>query len=225
MQEWALQQGDFLLRVIVAGLCGLLIGYERTARMKMAGIRTHTIIAMAAAVMVIISKYGFLDVLVSESVKVDPSRVASGVVSGIGFLGAGIILNRKTSVSGVTTSAGIWATLGIGMAIGAGMWVLGIGSTLILLVVQYLFHKNLWIFNTSTNMGQIHLHMQKGDETCEQIIDTLHEMEIQVTSKNISITEDGSIDATLQMQSTKSFEQEDLVLLMEQHPEITSIDF
>lgn len=225
MTEWALQQGDYLLRVVVAGLCGLLIGCERTARMKMAGIRTHTIIAMAAAVMVVISKYGFFDVLTSDSIKLDPSRVAAGVVSGIGFLGAGIILNRKTSVSGVTTSAGIWATLGIGMAIGAGMWVLGIGTTLILLVVQYLFHKNLWIFNTSTNIGQIHLHLQQGADNLDRLVDSLNEMNIQVTSKSISLTDDGSMTATLQIQATHIFEQDDLLHLMQRHPEITSVDF
>ena len=130
MLELMLEQGDYLLRVLVAGLCGLMIGYERESRMKMAGIRTHTIIAMAASLMVVISKYGFFDVIGRESVSVDASRVAASVVTGIGFLGAGIIWNRKTSISGVTTSAGIWATLGIGMSVGAGMWVLGIGLRL-----------------------------------------------------------------------------------------------
>ena len=73
----------------------------------------HTVVALAAALMVIVSKYGFNDVIVQDSVNLDPSRIASGVVSALGFLGAGIILNRKSGISGVTTAAGIWATLGI----------------------------------------------------------------------------------------------------------------
>lgn len=225
MGEWILEQGDYLLRVLVAGLCGLFIGYERESRMKLAGIRTHTIIAMAASLMVVISKYGFFDVIGRESVSVDASRVAASVVTGIGFLGAGIIWNRKTTISGVTTSAGIWATLGIGMAMGAGMWTLGIGSTVILLVTQYLFHKNWRIFNNTNNAGQIHLHMKKRDDTCERITASLAGMNIQVTAKHMNMNEDGCVEATLHVLSSKNFEQEDLIALMESYPEIISIDF
>lgn len=225
MAEWILQQIDYLVRVFAAGLCGMLIGYERESRMKLAGIRTHTIIAMAASMMVVISKYGFFDVITIDSVSLDASRVAASVVSGIGFLGAGIIWNRKTTISGVTTSAGIWATLGIGMAMGAGMWTLGIGSTVILLVMQYLFHKNWKIFNNVGSVGQIHLHMEKGDNACANVSNSLDKMHIQVTSQNISISDDGCMEATLHIQSAKSLDQDDMILLMEDFPEIISIDF
>lgn len=225
MVEWMLTQGDYLLRVLVAGVCGMFIGYERESRMKLAGIRTHTIIAMAASLMVVISKYGFFDVIKIDSVSVDASRVAASVVSGIGFLGAGIIWNQKTTISGVTTSAGIWATLGIGMAIGAGMWTLGIGSTVILLVMQYLFHKNWKIFNNTASVGKIHLHAEKSGELNERLSETLSDMNIQVTSKNINICEDGWVDATLHIQFSKGLAQNELVELMENYPEIVSIDF
>lgn len=225
MTEWFLQQGDYLLRVLVAGLCGVLIGYERESRMKLAGIRTHAIIAMAAAMMVVISKYGFLDVIAMDSVSVDASRVAASVVSGIGFLGAGIIWNRKTTISGVTTSAGIWATLGIGMAMGAGMWTLGFGSTVILLVMQYLFHKNWKIFTNAGGVGQIHLHMENGEHTCERVTERLNRMNIQITSQNISLSDDGCMEATLHIQSAKSFDRNEMITLMEEFGEIISIDF
>lgn len=223
MLEFVLEQGDYLLRVLVAGLCGLLIGYERESRMKMAGIRTHTIIAMAASLMVVISKYGFFDVIGRDSVSVDVSRVAASVVTGVGFLGAGIILNRKTSISGVTTSAGIWATLGIGMAVGSGMWVLGIGSTIMLLVIQYIFHRNWRIFNAS-NAGRIHLHIRKGDNTRERIVNALTGMNIQVTDTHMTIDENGYIEATLTVLFPKVFETEHILTLMANYPEITSID-
>lgn len=225
MAEWALQQGDYLLRVIAAGLCGVLIGYERESRMKLAGIRTHAIIAVAAAMMVVISKYGFFDVITIDGVSVDASRVAASVVTGIGFLGAGIIWNRKTTISGVTTSAGIWATLGIGMAFGAGMWTLGAGSTVILIVMQYLFHKNWRIFNNTGGTGQIHLHMQNGEQTCDRVTGRLSEMNIQITSQNISISDDGCMEATLHIQSAKSFNQNEMISLMQEFGEIISIDF
>ena len=223
MLELMLEQGDYLLRVLVAGLCGLMIGYERESRMKMAGIRTHTIIAMAASLMVVISKYGFFDVIGRESVSVDASRVAASVVTGIGFLGAGIIWNRKTSISGVTTSAGIWATLGIGMSVGAGMWVLGIGCTAMLLVIQYLFHRNWRIFNAN-NAGRIHLHILRGENTRERMVNVLTGMNIQMIDTHMSIDENGCIEATLNVLFPKDFETETILTLMANYPEITSID-
>ncbi len=223
MLEHFLIQGDYLLRVLVAAICGLLIGYEREARLKMAGIRTHTIIAMAAALMVVISKFGFLDVIATESAQVDVSRVAAGVVTGIGFLGSGIILNRKTGISGVTTSAGIWATLGIGMAIGAGMWTLGIGSTLMLLIIQYLFHKNLRIFKDNT-VGHVLIHMKKDDDARERITGALTGLNIQIVATHLNIYEDDCIEANLDVLFPKNFDASNIITLMANYPEITSID-
>ena len=109
------------VRLILASCCGLCIGIERTNRLKDAGIRTHLIVCMGAALMMLVSKYGFFDVSpLTEFFKADVSRVASSVVSGVGFLGAGIIFERNRSVTGLTTAAGIWTTAGIGMAMGAG---------------------------------------------------------------------------------------------------------
>lgn len=124
MNEFVMEQLIYVLRLVSAALCGGLIGYERQSRKKTAGTRTHVIIAVAAAAMMIISKYGFNDVL-GDYVKLDPSRVAAGIVTAVGFIGSGIIIFRNNNVNGITTSAGIWATVGVGMAMGAGMYVLG----------------------------------------------------------------------------------------------------
>lgn len=128
---------QYVLRIVIAGICGLVIGYERKSRAKEAGIRTHFVVCCGAALMMVVSKYGFFD-----SSKADASRVAAQIVSGVGFLGAGIIFVQKRTVTGLTTAAGIWATSGIGMAIGAGMYSLGILSTVILLSAQIVLHKN-----------------------------------------------------------------------------------
>lgn len=126
-----LQELDFFCRLLLACLCGACIGMERTRRFKEAGVRTHVIVCCAAALMMIVSKYGFAD-LTSETGAVfngtrgaDPARVAAQVVSGISFLGAGVIFKHGSSVKGLTTAAGIWATAGIGLAIGSGMFILG----------------------------------------------------------------------------------------------------
>ena len=89
----------------------------------------------------IVSKYGFFDLFLYENVKFDGSRLAANIITGVSFLGSGIII-YKGSIKGLTTAAGIWATAGVGMAIGSGMYVVGIVSTLIILATQILFHLN-----------------------------------------------------------------------------------
>ncbi len=142
-----MEELTYFLRVVVAAICGIAIGYERKNRAKEAGIRTHCIVACAAALMMIVSKYGFYDLILQgasgfSEVKLDPSRVASSIVSGVGFLGAGMIFVQKHTVTGLTTAAGIWATAGIGMAIGAGMYIIGILVTIFMIVAQILLHRD-----------------------------------------------------------------------------------
>lgn len=141
-------QMELLLRIFVAGICGAFIGYERKSRLKEAGIRTHFIVALASALMMVISKYGFFDlfsmVQPGQDVRLDPSRVASTIITGVGFLGAGAIFIRKNTINGLTTAAGIWATAGVGMAVGAGFYFIGIVSSLIMVFVQIFLHKNNW---------------------------------------------------------------------------------
>lgn len=113
-----------------------LIGLERQFRQKSAGLRTHTLVGTGAALFMLISKYGFNDVLKANLVVVDPSRVAAQIVTGIGFLGAGIIFVRRDSVHGLTTAAGIWLTAAVGAAAGAGLPLLASVSTGIYLVIS-----------------------------------------------------------------------------------------
>ena len=133
-----------VVRLLVASICGILIGMERKNRAKEAGVRTHCLVACAAALMMVLSKYAYGDVL-SDSSRLDPSKVAASVVSGIGFLGAGMIFVHKRNITGLTTAAGIWATAGVGMAIGSGMYMVGIAMALLILLVQTVLHSdNNW---------------------------------------------------------------------------------
>lgn len=115
-----------------------LIGFEREWRHKSAGLRTHTIVGVAAALIMIISKYGFTDVLGSHVV-LDPSRVAAQIVSGIGFIGGGLIFVRRDVVRGLTTAAVVWLTAAVGMAVGAGLPILAVLVTAGHFVVVYGF--------------------------------------------------------------------------------------
>ncbi|KXT85288.1 MgtC/SapB family protein [Streptococcus panodentis] len=125
------------LIIFLAVVCGWAIGYERSARNKQAGIKTHIIVAVTSALMMIISKEAFLD-----TPNFDTSRVAAQIVSGISFIGGGIIFMRDKKISGITTAAGVWATAGIGMAIGGGMWLLGLVCTLVVVMIQLLTHAS-----------------------------------------------------------------------------------
>ena len=135
----------------MAGVMGVVIGLEREYRSKEAGYRTHFLVAFGSALMMVVSQYGFQDVLEADLVRLDPSRLAAQVVSGIGFIGAGtIILLQKQIIRGLTTAAGLWATAGIGLAAGAGMYVVGIVATVLVLVgleaLSYIF-KSLGVRN------------------------------------------------------------------------------
>ena len=121
------QTAELIVRLVVAGLLGGLIGAEREYRAKVAGTRTHLLVAIGAALMMIVSRYGF-------DGQGDPSRVAAQIVSGIGFIGAGAIMVNKHAVHGLTTAAGIWVAAGIGMAVASGLYAIGVATTALALV-------------------------------------------------------------------------------------------
>ena len=125
-----------LLDIGLAALLGFLIGLERKLKMKEAGIRTHTIVSVGAALMMVVSLHGF-------GAEADTARVAAQIVSGVGFLGAGIIVYKKHEVKGLTTAAGIWATAGVGMACGGSLYIVAIGATAILIGSQFIFRLKI----------------------------------------------------------------------------------
>ena len=128
----------FLIRVLVATLCGGAIGLERTKRLKEAGIRTHCLVCCASALIMIVSKYAFADLSVGDAVffgdrGADPARIAAQVVCGIGFIGAGTIIIHRQLVRGLTTAASLWATAGIGLAAGGHMYIVAGAATVLTL--------------------------------------------------------------------------------------------
>ena len=130
MMDW-----DLILRLFLGGVMGGLIGLEREFRAKEAGIRTHFIVALGSALFMIISQYAF-----GDSPRFDASRVAAQVVSGIGFIGAGVIIFQKNVVRGITTAAGLWVSAAIGLACGAGMFPIAVAATLLTLLCLELLH-------------------------------------------------------------------------------------
>lgn len=125
---------DFVWRLVLAALFGTIIGLDREYREKEAGFRTHFLVSLGSALMMIVSQYGFSEILMHDGVSLDPSRIAAQVVSGIGFIGAGTIIFNHQIVRGLTTAASLWATAGIGLTAGAGMSWLALAATILTLV-------------------------------------------------------------------------------------------
>lgn len=214
---------ELFIRIIVATLCGLVIGLERTKRQKAAGIRTHCVIAAASAVMMILSKYAFADITTSagelyeSSRGADVSRIASQVVSGVGFLGAGVIFVKGGSIKGLTTAAGIWAISGIGMAIGAGMYPIGLFTTLVVLLLNLIFHK-LHVGDDAYSTHEIEVEMLDTPEMRKVLEDILDQYKTQVLDCRIARTDDHYIAMELSVKMTGKIPFGDCLRIMDENP-------
>ena len=191
-----LQYLDFLIRILVSCFCGACIGYERTKRLKEAGIRTHIIVCCAASLTMIISKYGFVDMssateFVPGTHSTDPARLAAQIISGVSFLGAGIIFRNGSSVRGLTTAAGIWATAAIGLAIGAGMYVIGLLGTLIIAAIQIIMHR-FTIGTDSMMVGTISCRTEQPEQFRKALDEYVTKNKMQILATKVKFNEDGS---------------------------------
>ena len=208
---------DYLIRVVAACLCGGLIGLERTKRLKEAGIRTHIIVALGATLIMVVSKYGFGDVA-----DADASRIASNVITGVSFLGAGVIFVRGGSVKGLTTEAGIWATAAIGLALGAGMYTVGILVTVLMILLQIALHKFLPADMQSSK--ELLLVISRDYHTVmPKIRERLTEMKILISGVEMEKLENGDVRVTMDIRLHKDNFSEELLDLADEFPEIKSI--
>ena len=197
-----------LIRLILAGVCGGIIGVERTLRQKDAGFRTHIVVAMGAALMIIISKYGFFDLVgLDDTLRIDASRVASNIITGISFLGAGMIFVKGTSIKGLTTAAGIWVTAAVGMAMGAGLYAVSIIAVVLLLLVQIVFHKFLIGFDkvlANDNLVPCFVQIDNTPEAVRELKSFLKENKVQIFD---SVTEASADNKTLTLHINVQFEK------------------
>ena len=141
-QITAVQGAELLLRLLVAAICGGIIGFERSSRFKTAGIRTHIMVCITAALFMILSKYCFFDISILDGVKgADPARMAASFAAGVSCLCAGAIFRTGDSVHGLTTASGILATGAVGLTIGGGMYSVGVFVTILICIFQIVMHK------------------------------------------------------------------------------------
>ncbi len=217
-----MEQLELILRLFVASICGAAIGLERENHMKTAGIRTHLIVSLASALMMVVSKYGFFD-LVEKGLNYDASRIAAGVVTAVGFLGAGVIFVRKQNVSGITTSAGIWATVGVGIAIGAGMYLIGAVTTaMIILVHLVLQHKSKLIKETMTEHITLVLSSEENiDDILSSVFTTRN---IDIINLKIKRLKEDKFELRLFVKYPDSYEIVDITQLLKDVPNIIEIE-
>jgi len=214
---------EFCLRILVACVCGAMIGYERSRRFKEAGIRTHIIVCCASAMMMIISKYGFVDVeLLAGSHNSDPARLAAQIISGISFLGAGVIFHTGNSVKGLTTAAGVWAIAGVGMAIGAGMYPLGLFVTVVIFFIQFIMHK-VEIGGDAMNTSQLRFTVKNTAEFREAFSKYIEEQHGQILESKIKFDEDGYASYNLTIRTSKEITIEELNFFLESNGEVKSV--
>ncbi len=133
---------ELLLRLLAAVIVGGVIGMDRAYRGRAAGFRTHILVCMASSILMILMDYHLqVQTLNADVVRIDPSRMAQGIMTGIGFLGAGVIMQDKQSVRGLTTAASIWITATIGIVLGAGYYLAAFTGTLLTLITLAIFNR------------------------------------------------------------------------------------
>ncbi len=208
---------EFFIRILLSAVLGALVGLERTKRQKEAGIRTHCIIACAAAVFMILSKYAFVDPASALGTRgVDGARIAAQVVSGISFLGAGVIFKNGNSIRGLTTAAGIWATSAIGMAIGAGMYWVGLITTAIMMVAQVVLHR-FPVAGDAAVTQELAVSMTDTPELHQALNQLLDSHGGNVTDSALS-RDDTHITMELTVRLAEPITYEEALRFMQEHP-------
>ncbi len=206
-------ESRILLDLLLSVLLGFFIGLERKFRFKEAGIRTHTVVCLGAALMMVVSKYAF-------GSEADSARVAAQIVSGVGFLGAGMIVYKKHEVHGLTTAAGVWATAGVGMACGGRMYILAAGATAIIILFQCIFHLRFRLFRTKRTYSVNIEFVQTNDENMiiKEIFGTDRFNHLVIRR------EGGQVIYTATLNTSKEFSSTFLKEIMTKHPFIVSLE-
>lgn len=177
----------------------------------------------------IVSKYGFADLTNADgdffngTRGADPARIAAQVISGIGFLGAGVIFKNGNTIKGLTTAACIWATAGIGLAIGAGMFIISIFFTVIISVLQIIMHK-ITVGTDSMVTNRLKFTILKHDEFHKHFSDYLAEHQIQILENTISTDSDGNMIYNVVIRSTHGMTVQELSFFLDSK-EVSSIDY
>ena len=211
-----------VIRMLIACLCGACIGLERSKRQKDAGVRTHIIVSLGSALMMLVSKYGFFDILQYNGLSADASRVAANVITGVGFLGAGMIFIRNASIKGLTTAAGIWTTCGVGMAIGAGMYTVGIFATVLMIVLQIILHT--WFSRLENTENEFTVVLKNAPDSVKKFRKILTDHSLYIENCKMTRNTDASITLDITVKKSRVFAMDELLLLAQKDENVLSIE-
>jgi putative Mg2+ transporter-C (MgtC) family protein len=209
-----IRNAELFVRIFVAMILGMLIGNERKNRMKSAGMRTHALVALGSALMMVVSKYGF-----SDTVQGDGARLAAQVVSGVGFLGAGVIFVRNDNVRGLTTAAGIFMTAAVGLCFGSGLYLTGFSAMAILVVMLLILRS---IKETIRVNVSLEIRLKPGVNP-EEIYHLIHAKGFHNTSCTVSAYPEGYI-LKAESYTVKNDDPFALVEKIRSHPGVTSVE-
>lgn len=224
----AIQYAELLLRIFVACVCGAAIGYERTKRLKEAGIRTHLIVCCASALLMIVSKYGFADLMTASGDTIlgthgtDPARIAAQVVSGVGFIGAGVIFHNDNNVKGLTTAAGLWATAGIGLTVGSGMYLLGVTATVVITVLQLILHKHAKVVDSVTTV-QLGVTIKNSKEMRDAVMGHIRNLKAEVIESKIKIEDNGNAVYKMTLRMTHEITVDEINGLFDDNEDVIGV--
>jgi len=172
--------GEIALRLLLSFILGGIVGYERETQQRAAGFRTHILVCMGSALIMLVSAYGFV-AMTGEGVTIDPTRIAAQVVTGVGFLGAGTILRHGSTITGLTTAASLWVVSGIGLAVGIGFYAGALLSTLMVLVSLFLLRGMQGSFARVKNMRRLWVRGIDRPELLGYISTIFGELCVQIT--------------------------------------------
>ena len=214
---------DCCCRLAVSCILGMLIGIERSKRFKEAGVRTHIVVCCGAALCMIVSKYGFADLggILDGSRTSDPARLAAQVVSGIGFLGAGVIFKSGNTVRGLTTAAVLWFSAVVGLTVGAGMYVMGILAALVNLLLLVVLHRHA-IGGDAYAANHLHFIVKNGYDFNGALMNQMELWQAQVTESKVDRRRDGTTEYDLTIRRRKEIEYAEMKAFMESREDVIS---
>jgi|HigsolmetaAR203D_1030402.scaffolds.fasta_scaffold01818_11 Uncharacterized membrane protein len=223
---WYIDFWDLCLRLGVAVVLGGLIGIERELSNHPAGFRTHILVCIGSALIMLLSIYGFSEFINEPNVRVDPARLAAQVISGIGFLGAGTIIRKGVSISGLTTAASLWATAGIGLSAGAGFYSGALLTTFLVLICLFVLNK-LEKSKMMRNKEEIVFLVDDTPDVLGRIMLQLGQSDIKIKQIRVSSndSEDGSKTIRCSVRETDEKVLEQCVSQMESVPGVREVEF
>ncbi|MCW4457425.1 MgtC/SapB family protein [Microbacterium sp. MPKO10] len=214
-----------LILLCIAFALSAIVGFERQRQLKSAGMRTHAVVGLGAALFTLVSAYGFQNVLGAEVV-LDPSRIAAQIVSGIGFLGAGVIFVRQNIVNGLTTAASIWVTAAIGMACGAGMPVIAAATTVLYLIAVMALSVIASRIPSVERGARFTVTYRNNKGALRRILACATELGYQTSLSHTRKTEEGNtdmIEASMRFSRAKTGPTDDLVEALSDVKDVLSI--